>query len=161
MSQQQFARIPPNVTSILQPIDQHVLRLLKLFYRKKLLSEILSNKTQNVANALKSVDLKQAITLLNESWIHVKPETIKNCWNKVLDIWDPEDEIPLSNSFQTNHVNEVESVVSETAQLLEAICPRVAYSISEVDAWNRDLVLDEETPCEISDTDDEEAESIS
>lgn len=64
--------LPPNVTSILQPMDQNVLRLLKLFYRKRLLSEIVSNKTLNVANALKSVDLEQAITLLNESWIHVK-----------------------------------------------------------------------------------------
>lgn len=125
--------LPPNVTSILQPMDQNVLKLLKLFYRNTLLNEILSNDTSSIADVLKAVDLRRAITLLCESWHKVKPEVIEKCWNKILDVWDREDEIPLSqlvaqsDPCNVNSCDVLEGCYHETIQLLNSLCPGVIF----------------------------------
>lgn len=120
--------LPPNVTSVLQPMDQNVLRLLKLHYRNKLLSQIISNG--NVADSLKKIDLRQAIVLLNESWQQIKSETIAHCWKRIL---DEEDEVPLSQLRNTEATRcyediaqiEFENCAQENIQLLNNISAEV------------------------------------
>ncbi|XP_065304542.1 tigger transposable element-derived protein 6-like [Dermacentor albipictus] len=69
--------LPPNTTSVLQPLDQGVIRALKAGYRKRLVQRLLLNL--RTGRELK-IDLLGAITMLNASWNDVKQETIQNCF---------------------------------------------------------------------------------
>lgn len=107
--------LPPNCTALLQPMDQNAIRLTKLFYRKSLLAHILSNNEENLVRLLKSINLKDAVCLLCNSWEKVSPEVLKKCWHKIMAYvadtnpdteYDAEDLIPLSelrhNLLSTN-----------------------------------------------------------
>ncbi|KAI5151993.1 hypothetical protein ENBRE01_2487 [Enteropsectra breve] len=68
---------PPNVTSILQPLDQGVIRNFKHHYRKLLITKMLQ------ALELKSVvrvSVLDALGLINSAWEDVTANTIKNCF---------------------------------------------------------------------------------
>ncbi|XP_045468009.1 jerky protein homolog-like [Harmonia axyridis] len=65
--------MPPNITPLIQPMDQNVLRLTKLFYRKSVLSSMIT-KRGTVADALKSLTLKDAV-------IHLHMATIESVSN--------------------------------------------------------------------------------
>jgi hypothetical protein len=66
--------LPPNCTALIQPMDQNIIRLTKLFYRKSLLIRILTNE-DDIASGLKKITLKDATYLLynqgyyGDSWI--------------------------------------------------------------------------------------------
>lgn len=70
---------PPNMTSVVQPMDQGIIKNLKHFYRTLLVENILSGD----GNALKiKLDILQASRMSKQAWDRVKPETIKNCFKK-------------------------------------------------------------------------------
>lgn len=52
--------LPPNVTALIQPMDQNVIRLTKLYYRTSLLSMIAANKEKDIGKVLKALTLKDA-----------------------------------------------------------------------------------------------------
>lgn len=83
---------PPNVTSILQPMDQGVIAVLKKLYRKELLRHFLINQTEeDVIEPRKKLDLKDADIMACNAWSAVKNSTIYNSWKK---LW------PQNNDFQ-------------------------------------------------------------
>ncbi|XP_031334645.1 jerky protein homolog-like [Photinus pyralis] len=104
--------LPPNVTPLLQPMDQNILRLTKLYYRNSLLSSIAASE-ESIATALKKITLRDAILHLSSAWDKLTPATIKKCWNVVMpnnDVSDnaaddPDDEVPL-NILQQRWRNE-------------------------------------------------------
>ncbi|XP_049271361.1 tigger transposable element-derived protein 4-like [Rhipicephalus sanguineus] len=69
--------LPPNTSSVLQPMDQGVIRNIKAHYRARLL-----NCTVLCLDSGKAykVDILAAIHMLAEAWKAVKPETIANCF---------------------------------------------------------------------------------
>ncbi|XP_015833636.1 jerky protein homolog-like [Tribolium castaneum] len=83
--------LPPNCTALLQPMDQNAIRLIKLFYRKSLLTHILSNNEENVVKVLKGINLKDAVSLLCNAW----GSLIKTINNNSDNEYDAEDLIPL------------------------------------------------------------------
>lgn len=69
--------LPPNTTSITQPMDQGVIRNLKLHYRKLIIQKkirALDSKTEF------SVTVLDALRMLNNAWGRVTTETIANCY---------------------------------------------------------------------------------
>lgn len=69
--------LPPNTTSVLQPMDQGVIRNIKAHYRARLLSRtVLCLDSGKVYK----VDLLAAIHMLADAWKAVKPETIAHCF---------------------------------------------------------------------------------
>lgn len=77
--------LPPNVTSLIQPMDQGVINDLKLKYRKKMLTHVLDDESsESLAERIKKINIKDVIYWLAQSWENVKPETIKNSWNNIL-----------------------------------------------------------------------------
>ena len=81
--------LPPNTTSIIQPLDQGVIRNLKGYYRSELVKLTLNRlesgdiEPNTTAAALSSkVTILEAIQLVAKSWTAVKPETISNCFRK-------------------------------------------------------------------------------
>lgn len=96
--------LPPNCTALIQPMDQNAIRLTKLHYRKSLLAHILSlmdGQMEDVQKCIKSINIKDAVCLLHNSWEKVPTYCLKKCWDKVLsehfrnESYEPEDLIPL------------------------------------------------------------------
>lgn len=131
--------MPPNVTPLIQPMDQNALRLTKLFYRKHLLSTILLTK-DNIQEALKRLSLKDAVINLSSAWDELNPAVIKKCWNNILSNnteFDAEDELPLNELRRKWKSEEEADVVVDAMTLLEAIEPQ-EYTSKDIEEWNRD-----------------------
>ncbi|XP_015795121.1 tigger transposable element-derived protein 6-like [Tetranychus urticae] len=82
--------LPPNTTSVTQPLDAGVIRAVKSKYRKTL-SSLLVDKYLNTENTYlnnKKVDLAQAIEMISESFNSITEKTIMNCWKKCNLIFD-------------------------------------------------------------------------
>lgn len=96
--------LPPNVTSLIQPMDQGVIECLKRRYRRKLLSEILEkmDSGMELISALKQINIKDVIYMIPKAHEEISSETYIKSWQKA---WPnienevankAEDELPLS-----------------------------------------------------------------
>lgn len=77
--------LPPNVTSLIQPMDQGVIEWLKRRYRRKYISSILekSEEGHNLFEAMKSLNIKDAIYTIAAAWDELKPDTLRKSWRKL------------------------------------------------------------------------------
>uniref|UniRef100_A0A1X7UYL5 DDE-1 domain-containing protein n=1 Tax=Amphimedon queenslandica TaxID=400682 RepID=A0A1X7UYL5_AMPQE len=79
--------LPPNVTALIQPMDQGVIQAVKKRYKKLLRRLIIEDDCgTSVSDFLKGVNLKVVVDLIHESWNEVTKETIRKSWNKILPI---------------------------------------------------------------------------
>ena len=78
--------LPANTTSLLQPLDQGIIRSLKAHYRREMRANVLEQiedvKKVSANNLAKKTNLLEALHLLALSWKHVSEETIQNCFKK-------------------------------------------------------------------------------
>ncbi|XP_008189452.1 tigger transposable element-derived protein 4-like [Acyrthosiphon pisum] len=76
---------PPNATSKLQPLDQGVIKVLKQKYCKKLVQRYLlemESVTDEEIPKIPKINVLDAIHYVSIAWDEIKPEVIKNCFNK-------------------------------------------------------------------------------
>ncbi|XP_053956218.1 tigger transposable element-derived protein 4-like [Anastrepha ludens] len=101
-----LAYFPPNMTSLLQPMDQGIIYNMKQHYRKRILTNILTQVDEG--NSVMAIDLLQAVRNLSNVWnVYVKPEIIANCFKKAgfskdsmqipFEHWDEEDLLSISD----------------------------------------------------------------
>lgn len=132
----ELAFLPPNTTSVLQPMDQSVIKSLKGHYRRKLLMELLECEGKT------SVNMLHAVNFLLKAWEEVTPTTIQHsfrhaglCTNSKSDEvkteaeFDSVDDFPLTKWIQQfnmagNTVNlqtyiEVDDCLLTTASLTD------------------------------------------
>ena len=78
--------LPPNTTALIQPMDQNVIQNIKLNYRKSLLVNVLADPVhgENLIDALKAINLKDAVFSLAYCWKLVPPMLIKKSWKHLL-----------------------------------------------------------------------------
>ncbi|XP_055698144.1 jerky protein homolog-like [Phlebotomus papatasi] len=88
--------LPPDITSIIQPMEQNVLEMLKKKYRRIFLEFILGQieSDPNVMNAVKAVDILQTITWTAEAWSQVDSDTIARSWRGIFEMTINSDEPP-------------------------------------------------------------------
>ena len=76
--------LPPNATSIMQPLDQGIILSAKRRYKKKLAERYLAcvenNKDAN--SLLKALDIVQATNMIAASWRETSSTIIQNCFRK-------------------------------------------------------------------------------
>ena len=76
--------LPPNATSIMQPLDQGIILSTKRRYKKKLAERYLvcveNNKDANAL--LKSLDIVAATNMIAASWRETSSTIIQNCFHK-------------------------------------------------------------------------------
>lgn len=137
--------LPPNVTAVIQPMDQNPIKITKLKYRNILLSNIVAQEGISVHELLQTHTIRDAILFLNQAWNEVPESVLKKAWSKILN-WDDsefdeEDDLPLSTVISS--VDVYESVLEETALLLSKLGDS-NVPIDEIEDWNAD-VIDENT----------------
>uniref|UniRef100_A0A2H1W5C7 SFRICE_029010 n=1 Tax=Spodoptera frugiperda TaxID=7108 RepID=A0A2H1W5C7_SPOFR len=101
--------LPPNATSVLQPMDQGIIRALKSNFRKNLVLKIVANLDANVdTNAGKhpKIMILDAILIIYDAWNKLTSASIFNCFKHagfvqdsatlVANNDDTDDEVPLS-----------------------------------------------------------------
>ena len=79
-----FLMLPPNATSIMQPLDQGIIFSAKRRYKKKLAERYLAcvenNKDAN--SLLKALNIVQATNMIAASWRETSSTIIQNCFRK-------------------------------------------------------------------------------
>lgn len=121
---------PPNVTSLLQPMDQNPIHVTKLLYRNSLLSTIISKPSEEIAVLLKGITVKDAILLLKSSWDQVTATVLKNAWKKLFvhmndeDEYTEEDNVPLA-VLRAALSPEYAEIMERTIELLSIIDSKV------------------------------------
>lgn len=74
----QLEFLPPNTTAVLQPMDQGVIKCLKMTYRKFLLKRMLVCMDSSMPY---DITLLSSLGMLASAWNEVKCTTIMNCFN--------------------------------------------------------------------------------
>ena len=76
--------LPPNTTSKIQPLDQGILRIAKLQYRKLMTVDYLKGieNNEDAAKVLKAFDFVVACQTIVKAWDYVKPAFIEKCFSK-------------------------------------------------------------------------------
>lgn len=106
--------MPPNTTSLIQPLDQGIIRATKAHYRTQIMRKMLQaiETGASMSDFAKSIDFLKALHMLKRAWFLVSPTTIRNCFRKagfVIDSTDIElDEVP-----ETQPYAEISEIIEE------------------------------------------------
>jgi len=79
---------PPNVTSLIQPLDQGIINNLKSFYKKEMSKKILfeydneKNNNKQYLDIIKKITLYDSLCLIKKAFDNIKTSTISNCFIK-------------------------------------------------------------------------------
>ena len=78
--------LPPNVTSLIQPMDQGVLESIKRRYKRKLLEELILKDEEGlpILTFLKSINMLRVVTLITASWNEIPARTLQKSWRKII-----------------------------------------------------------------------------
>ena len=73
--------LPPNSTSMVQPLDQGIIRAFKAHYRAQWLQYMVDEYEAN-NNPLKTMNLLKTIRFSVKAWSELTIETVRNCWSE-------------------------------------------------------------------------------
>ena len=85
--------LPPNVTSLIQPMDQGVLESMKQRYRISLLQDLLLSQDKDIVTFLKEINMLKVTENIVMGWDQISPQTIRHSWWKL--------NRDLASTFQT------------------------------------------------------------
>lgn len=153
--------LPPNTTSIVQPMDQNPIRLTKMYYKKSLLCEIIRSDETDYGKFLKSFTIQKCCILLKNAWAKLSDTAIKSSWNKLFpNRWNSEDDLPLSIlqerlSFNEDSEEGTLMFISDTLRNEFDI----NFTSEDAEGWinnTASLLLDDLSSTDISEEEDEE-----
>ncbi|XP_069741553.1 jerky protein homolog [Narcine bancroftii] len=133
--------LPPNVTSLIQPMDQGVIQNVKMLYRRDFMRKM-TNFDGTILEFQKKYSLKDAIYNVSCAWDSVKRETLRRCWQK---LWPlvmfeegSEDEF---KEFSTHGMRK--KVYDEVRELVDSARDKMPLSRFDLDEW---LNVDQDAP---------------
>ena len=87
----QILFLPPNTTSLLQPMDQSVISTFKAYYMRRVMANMLKavntecqNSTFHVKKFWKDFSILDSICLVDQCWNELASLTLNKCWSKIL-----------------------------------------------------------------------------
>ena len=92
------AFLPKNTTSRTQPQDAGIIKVWKIYYKRKLLRHIVSqvDEEHSASEIVKSVNLLMAVRWMVNAWNEVKSEVISKCFRHVGMDLDEDDDDPFA-----------------------------------------------------------------
>lgn len=134
--------LPPNVTSICQPMDQGVLEALKRKYRRRLLGFLLSSidDNSNCITGLKKIDVLDVIRWVSEGWEEITSTTLERSWKKLLQPYDGSD---MPNETE----NEIEN--HELLSIMTKVPGCEDIQLEDITSWMKSDEADEITDDDI------------
>lgn len=121
--------LPPNVTSLIQPMDQGVLEKIKKVYKKQMLSELVEDEgVHGVMAVLKSFNVKTVVYMIAEAWNQVERATLIKSWKK---LWPGVCDLPENKMEEEEEEN---ASVEQTDDFLDIF--KNIDGCSDVDAEN-------------------------
>lgn len=133
--------LPPNTTSLIQPMDQGVLQAMKNRYKRKLLQKVICaqdlDHTQSVKDIVKLHTVKDALYMVCDAWDEASPESIRKAYNKL--------KIHSDNSQPNSEPEEQHSAESmvEMLQHVQQVGNEDSLNAHDLEDW---LNLDNELP---------------
>ena len=116
--------LPPNVTAILQPMDQGVIECMKRHYRSFFLRKMIATDTKSsraISTFLKSWNLLDTVEAVANAWSSVPSSALRKSWKKLLG----ETVAPINNEQEDRRIT----------QLLQKIHPLDTSSAEEIQQW--------------------------
>lgn len=119
--------LPPNVTSLIQPMDQGVLECLKRIYRKSILKDLTSQTEDDMLGFLKKIDILKVVENISYAWEQIRPETLRKSWRKLI----PLEEFSLEKSAVCSETESIlnDDFVEQFAALNIVLAP------SDINEW--------------------------
>lgn len=163
LSNVQLFFFPPNMTSKLQPMDQGVIKNIKVHYRKRILMKTLGAMEEN--RPLKNlISLRDCISELDKVWKNdVTSITISNCFKKAgfsknVSNWEDEDDIAISDLKKRWEELKQKGMIDEGVDLVDYVT--VDEDLQQSDLPSEDDIIEEvinksEVNLEEDDEDDE------
>ena len=120
--------LPPNVMSLIQPMDQGVLVAIKRRYRRKILEELVfqDNNGTSLVNFLRGIHLFKVSEMIAASWNEIQPKTLRLSWRKIFPLEDDDDDNNQESPVCAPTVEEFHSFFEVLGQELDE---------SEVGEW--------------------------
>jgi hypothetical protein len=133
--------LPPNTTSIPQPMDQGIIRNFKYYYKSSL-----NNRQVRCLDSGSefTVSVLDALTEAQRAWTQVKKETIQNCWAHMAFRKYKEADIPDDVCVEGLTRSEFEDFVGVDDKVITAELPTDEGIISEALGAKEDGSSDEE-----------------
>ena len=75
--------MPPNVTSLIQPMDQGVLENIKHRYKRDLLRKFMLESEVSFVNFANTLTIKDAVYASSKYWKEVSVTSLSRVWNKL------------------------------------------------------------------------------
>ncbi|KAK3862648.1 hypothetical protein Pcinc_031507 [Petrolisthes cinctipes] len=75
--------LPPNVTSVIQPMDQGVIQNFKVNYRRSFMRKLVNYDDGSISEFQRAFNVKDAIFMASLAWQDVKQQTLKRSWRKL------------------------------------------------------------------------------
>ena len=127
--------LPPNTTSISQPMDQGVIKCLKAFYRRRFVNFMIKHLEQG--QDLPNISILRALQLLVASWNDVTKTTIVNCFGKAK--ISAKDQVNAAEDSD-DPFKELENDLTESRRINPTLVPQdlTAHEIVDVDVITTD-----------------------
>ena len=118
--------LPPNVSSLIQPMDQGVIQSMKRHYKKYFLRRLIlqDNSEDGMKRFFKSWTLYDTVTAVVEAWKDVSQNTLKSSWKQL-----------LGKEFLLNAEETVTPLIKE---MMAKKHPDRSYSIIDAEEWIKD-----------------------
>lgn len=141
--------LPPNCTSLIQPMDQNAIRLTKMHYKKGLLCDVVNYKEEDYSQFLKGFTINDCCILLKLSWHKVRRTALSSCWSKLFpEEWNSEENLPLA-VLREGHINGIHFITQTFNTSLQ-----INITEAEVEDWINEI--EELDAVDLSSTDSEE-----
>lgn len=116
--------LPPNVTALCQPMDQHVIQNVKIKYKKKILHDIVASD-DDIATSIKKINLKDVAVMLSDVWSSIPEHLLMSSWKK---LWPGE-------NVSEDQGNDVDNIASLDQLQAEINCKLPQVSFEEIADW--------------------------